>query len=119
MPRLPLIKRFVFRDEREYRVVGLVPEVRSLLSIPLTPDLVQRVTFSPFTHPNIVASLKIALRALPAWQNLRVDRSHLTANETWQEALGSLVDRHGCIYGPWEPIDADAFTGITSGGSES
>lgn len=79
---LPFIKRFGFRDEREYRLLGYAVEQRPTMSIPLTPDLVQRVVFSPFTHPNIVASLKIALRTLPLWRDLNVTRSFLTANET-------------------------------------
>lgn len=79
---LPFIKCFGFRDEREYRLLGYAVEQRPTMSIPLTPDLVQRVVFSPFTHPNIVASLKIALRTLPLWRDLNVTASFLTANET-------------------------------------
>ena len=109
--RLPFLKRFGFRDEREYRLLGFAPEKRYLMSIPLTPDLIQRVTFSPATHPNIVASLKVLLRSLPVWRDLRVGRSNLTSNETWQDALGSVVERHGCVYGEWMPIDTELILG--------
>jgi hypothetical protein len=109
--RLPFLKRFGFRDEREYRLLGFAPEKRDLMSIPLTPDLIQRVTFSPATHPNIVASLKVLLRSLPVWRDLRIGRSNLTSNETWQDALRSVVERHGCVYGEWMPIDAETILG--------
>ena len=107
--RLPFLKRFGFRDEREYRLLGFSPEKQDSMSIPLTPDLIQRVTLSPATHPNIVASLKVLLRSMPLWHDLRVGRSSLTSNETWQVALGSVVERHGCVYGEWLPIDAGAI----------
>ncbi len=35
----------------------------------------------------------------------------LTSNETWREALGSIVERHGCVYGPWMPFDAETMLG--------
>lgn len=108
--RLPFLKRYGFRDEREYRLLGYAVEERQSMSIAITAELIQRVTFSPFTHPNIVASVKVALRALPVWRDLRVDRSSLTSNETWQDALGSVVKRHGTVYGAWEKVDAAAFT---------
>lgn len=108
---LPFLKRFGFRDEREYRLLGFAPDECASMSIPLAPSLIQRVTFSPFTHPSVVASLKTALRSLPVWRDLQVGRSMLTSNETWQEALGSVVERHGCVYGPWMPFDAEMVLG--------
>ncbi|NTX58299.1 hypothetical protein [Myxococcus sp. CA039A] len=74
---LPFIKRFGFRDELEYRLLGFAVEQQPTMSIPLPPELVQRDSFSSFTHPNIVASLKIALRTLPLWRDLNVTRSFL------------------------------------------
>ncbi|WP_294300982.1 DUF2971 domain-containing protein [uncultured Sphingomonas sp.] len=109
--RLPFLKRYGFRDEREYRLLAFAAEQHSSMAVRLTPDLIQRVVFSPFTHPNIVASLKIALRSLPVWRGLSVGRSHLTANETWQGALQDMVVRHGIEYGDWEPIDPRALLG--------
>lgn len=109
--RLPFLKRFGFRDEREFRMLGFAPEKRESMTVPITPDLIQRVTFSPAAHPNIVASLKVLLRSLPVWHDLRIGRSNLTSNETWQEALGSVMERHGCVYGPWMPFDAEMILG--------
>lgn len=112
--RLPFLKRYGFRDEREYRLLGFAPEDRLSMSIPIMPDLIRRVTFSPFTHPSLVTSLRLALRALPAWSRLRVGHSNLTSNETWQAALGSIVERHGSVYGEWLPINADAMLGTAA-----
>lgn len=109
--RLPFLKRYGFRDEREYRLLGFAPDVGDSLSVELTPDLIRRVTFSPATHPRIVDSLRTALRALPGWSGLRVGRSSLTANDTWLEALGRIVDRHGVVYGDWLPIGPDDVPG--------
>ena len=108
---LPFLKRYGFRDEREYRVRGFAVEERQSMPIPLTPDLIERVTFSPAAHPNIVASLKVALRALPAWRDLRIGRSLLTSSVAWQEALAGMVVRHGSVYGPWMPFDAESILG--------
>jgi hypothetical protein len=108
---LPFLKRFGFRDEREYRLLAFAPNECRSMSIPLPPELIQRVTFSPSTHPNIVESLKVALRALPVWRNLRVGRSKLTSSETWQEALKDVVQRHGSVYGEWIPFEAKQILG--------
>lgn len=102
--RLPFLKRYGFRDEREYRLLGFAPDASGSMSVELTTDLVRRVTFGPSTHPAVVDSLRIALRALPGWRNLRVGRSNLTSNETWLEALERIVERHGMVYGEWLPI---------------
>lgn len=109
--RLPFLKRYGFRDEREYRVLGFAPDASGSMSIDLPPGLIRRVTFGPATHPAIVESLRIALRALPDWCGLDVGRSSLTSNERWLSALGRIVDRHGIVYGDWLPIDPEAFGG--------
>lgn len=99
--RLPFIKRYGFRDEREYRLLGYSVEERAALPLPITRDMIRYVVMSPFAHANLVASTTAALRGLPGWEELSVRHSSLTDNQTWQAALGSYVSRHGTIYGPW------------------
>ncbi|MDQ1157994.1 hypothetical protein QE385_002321 [Sphingomonas sp. SORGH_AS 950] len=35
----------------------------------------------------------------------------LKSNETWRKALGSVVERHGCVYGPWMQFDVETMLG--------
>ncbi|MBC7986118.1 MAG: DUF2971 domain-containing protein [Sphingomonadaceae bacterium] len=102
---LPFLKRYGFRDEREFRIVGFAPDEAAAMGFEVRPALIRRVVFSPFVHPNLVNSARIALHAIPGWQGLEIGRSNLTNNETWQGALVEMVDRHGVIYGPWLPVE--------------
>jgi hypothetical protein len=99
--RLPFIKRYGFRDEREYRLLGYTVEERPTLSVEIQPKLIRYVIMSPFAHPDLVATTTRALRSINGWQQLPVRHSSLTDNQTWQVALERYADRHGTIYGPW------------------
>ena len=103
--RLPFLKRFGFRDEREYRLLGYTAEERPALSVQIAPDLIRYVVLSPFAHPNLVESTRTALQSIAGWSDLGVRHSRLTDNQTWQAALTSYISRHGTIYGPWMPLD--------------
>jgi len=103
--RLPFLKRYGFRDEREFRLLGYTVEERQALSAKIDTDLIRHVVLSPFAHPNLVESSRAALRSITAWEHLDVRHSRLTDNQTWQSALAAYVDRHGTIYGPWMPLD--------------
>ncbi len=100
--RLPFIKRVGFRDEREFRVVGYTLDRNvSLMHVPLDQSVIKEVTFSPFMHPTLVQSCKIALRSIDGWSKLKMGHSKLTDNQTWQKGLVDFRERHGVIYGPW------------------
>jgi len=102
---LPFLKRYGFRDEREFRILGYTVEQRPSLSFEIIPGLIRRIVFSPFTHPSLVDSARIALRAIPGWSGLTVHHSKLINNETWQAALSGFVSRHGTVYGEWIEIE--------------
>ncbi|HEY0028728.1 MAG TPA: hypothetical protein VGC35_12735 [Allosphingosinicella sp.] len=105
--RLPFLKRWGFRHEEEYRLLGYTVEKRRSLVAPMPRNLIKRVIFSPFAHPTLVESATLALRALAGWKTLRVGHSHLTDNQTWQKALRDFPSRHGTIYGPWIDTQID------------
>ena len=100
--RLPFIKRWGFRDEREYRVIGyaLGKSLKSL-SVELDPLAIDRIVISPFIHPSIADSVGTALRRLPDWGELKIEHSKLINNQKWQTALADYRERHGLIYSPW------------------
>ncbi|MVO78784.1 hypothetical protein GON01_12675 [Sphingomonas sp. MAH-20] len=108
--RLPFLKRWGFRDEREFRVIGFAVEQCNSLCAGFEPSLVERVIMSPFAHPNLVESARAALQNIPGWEGLRIVRSQLTDNQSWQTALTSFVQRHGVFYGPWIETQFD-FSG--------
>lgn len=109
--RLPFLKRYGFRDEREFRLLGYTVEERPTLAAPIEPELIRHVVLSPFAHPNLVESTRAALRDITGWPHLDVRHSRLTDNQTWQAALAEYVSRHGTIYGPWMPLEGDLDAG--------
>ena len=106
--RLPFLKRKGFVDEAELRVVGFAVEKLDKLDLPLDPALVGQLTFSPFMHPELVASAREVIHQIHGWEKLRITHSRLTDSQEWQRALSKFPDRHGMVYGSW----------ITSDGSD-
>jgi hypothetical protein len=99
--RLPFLKRWGFRHEEEYRVVGYAVPKCPAMEMELPRQLVRRILFSPFVHPSLVQSASVAIRSIDGWSDVKVGHSRLTDNEAWQSALAAFPERHGIIYGPW------------------
>jgi hypothetical protein len=87
--------------------VGYSVEQRPCLEADMPPGLIKRVVISPFVHPALVQSAKVALRSLDGWRQLTVRHSRLTNNQTWQKALSAFPARHGTFYGPWIETELD------------
>lgn len=115
--RLPFLKRYGFRDEREFRLLGYAVEAVPSMSVEIEPAIIRRVILSPFAHPSLVESTRIALRAIPGWFDLDVRHSSLTDNQSWQTALSGFVDRHGIVYGDWVSTEIE-FNDPVDGGAE-
>ena len=103
--RLPFLKRFGFRDEKEFRIIGYAVENDiTAMHIQLSPQVVDRVVFSPLMPSALVASVSKLLLAIDGWSDLLIKQSRLTDNKAWQKSLLEHQKRHGTVYGPWEPF---------------
>ncbi|WP_034158793.1 hypothetical protein [Sphingomonas sp. ERG5] len=108
---LPFLKRRGFIDEAELRVVGHAVEPVTALHIDIGPAVLRQVTFSPFMHPELVASARAVIHGIPGWEKLKIIQSRLTDSERWQRALSSFPRRHGVVYGDAPAADTDSEPG--------
>jgi hypothetical protein len=89
---LPFLKRKMFEDEREYRIVGLEEELFGSPSrrIPITLDLIERVVFSPYAPRPLLDTLKERLVSDKEVETITFRHSTLTNNREWRKAIDFL-----------------------------
>jgi hypothetical protein len=92
--RLPFLKRAGFRDEKEFRAIGVAAAGTEAIHVPLDPSAVIRITFSPMIPPALVDSSRALIRQMPGWEKLRIVQSRLTNSQSWQRALEKYPTRH-------------------------
>src|ERR1700722_3148627 len=89
---LPFLKRFAFQHESEVRMIykSSTKKLRTLdIAVPLS--CVDRITLSPWMHPNLSSHVKKILRSIRGCRDLDIVRSTLIGNEEWKsfgEAAG-------------------------------
>ena len=86
---LPFLKRKMFVDEKEYRIVGVEDEFFDINSrqIPITLDIVDRVIFSPYAPRPLLDTLKEMLVDLDGAEHIAFRHSTLTNNLEWRRAI--------------------------------
>lgn len=92
---LPFLKRKMFEDEREYRIVGLGDEIFGSVSrrLPITLNLIERVVFSPYAPRPLLDTLKERLVADKEVESITFRHSTLTNNREWRKAIDFLPRR--------------------------
>lgn len=81
---LPFVKRWAFRDEREYRILWETPDTIAgahTIAVPL--GVIERVTLAPGMHRSLAEEVKAALREIPGCARLPVVHSQLLQNDEW------------------------------------
>lgn len=82
---LPFLKRYAFGDEDELRMIyeSDTVKLKSLgISIPLS--CIERITLSPWIHPDLSEHVKDVLRSIKSCSALKIVRSTLIGNEEWK-----------------------------------
>ena len=94
--RLPFLKREVFSDEREYRLVATVPDSVALGSktVGIELDWIQRIVFAANIPRPLVETLEGLVRAQNGCAELNLRFSRMPENQVWAEAFAkaSSVD---------------------------
>jgi hypothetical protein len=89
---LPFLKRWAFRDEKEFRLlVECEDAAERFKSVELRREWVTSVTLSPWLPENLVISVKAALKSLPGCGKVRVQGTSLRDNEGWKSAADRVV----------------------------
>lgn len=89
--RLPFIKRYAFRDEREFRFVFASATQRRTLDIPIPLSCVDKITLSPWLPAALYPRVKELIRNIAGCDHLRVSRSTLLGNDEWKEFADSAT----------------------------
>jgi hypothetical protein len=89
-PDLPFVKRYPYRDEREFRLIyedskgATAPK-----DVPFDPTALRKVVINPVINPwmanSVYESVKVVLRGIEGWDHLRVQRTTLVDNERWRQ----------------------------------
>jgi hypothetical protein len=88
---LPFIKRYGYRDEKEFRLLYDGTEVDlACHHIPLRPDWVKRIVLNPWMHQNLKPAIQAALKRVPGFDRLSVVQSSLINNAQWKRACDRL-----------------------------
>lgn len=82
---LPFLKRHPFEDECEFRMIyeSKKNEIQKL-DIPIPLSCIDKITLSPFIHPELSQRVKKILHSIDDCRSLRIVRSTLIGNEEWK-----------------------------------
>ena len=94
--RIPFLKREVFADEREYRIIGSVPAVFSeggdALQVGIDLSIIRRVVLGPSIPSSMADTLQQIIRSFDGCAGMNVHHSRLYENQVWSNSLERLVD---------------------------
>jgi hypothetical protein len=94
LEELPFLKRFPYRDEKEFRVIFVgMDKAEEAKSYAIDLACIRRITLSPWMPKALVTSVKETLRLLPECTDIKIYRSTLTDNEAWKGLTARAVDK--------------------------
>ncbi len=84
---LPFLKRFAFRDEKEYRIIyeNSVKKYK-FKHFKIQTSCIEQVTLSPWLPKPLIDSLKDTIKSFETSPSFRVFQTTLNENSIWQEA---------------------------------
>src|SRR5262249_21139889 len=89
---LPFIKRFPYRDEKEFRVIFVSKdEALEYKDYPIGLASIRRITLSPWMSRTLAASVKTTLRSIPGCAMIKISRSTLVDNDAWKGFTARVV----------------------------
>lgn len=90
--QLPFVKRFPYRDEREFRLIDVdMDEELDFKSFPITLDCIRRINLSPWMPKSMADSVRATIRMLPGCERLSINRSTLVDNDQWKARLDCAI----------------------------
>jgi hypothetical protein len=94
LPRLPFAKRKGFRDEREWRVIGLCGDpTQKSLAVPIELEWINRLVVNPWMTPALVDNLRGLIKSIRDCRGVRVESSRLTNSRRWKSAGRNICSR--------------------------
>ncbi len=91
---LPFIKRYAFEDEDEFRVIfESTDSILAKKDIPIPLTSIEKVTLSPWAHPDLAKHVKEVLKSISGCKRLEIVRSTLIGNNEWKSIGGFIRTR--------------------------
>ena len=85
--RLPFIKRYPFRDEKEFRVIYDSHDAIEFKGFAIDLACISRITLSPWSNKPLAEAIKATIHDIDGCAELRVYRTTLIDNEGWKNAI--------------------------------
>lgn len=83
---LPFLKRFPYRDEKEYRLFSVRKgSIKQGTRINISKTAIERVTLSPWLTKTVAKHVKSTIKSIDGCSKLRVYSSTLIDNENWKK----------------------------------
>lgn len=84
---LPFLKRSIYRDEKEYRVIYTNTEgsTEEFKDYNIDLDWIKKIRLSPWMPKQLAESVKKILRSIDGCQSLDIYRSTVIENEKWKD----------------------------------
>jgi hypothetical protein len=87
---LPFVKRYAFRDEKEYRLVLDAKSVSGrLVNVDFPLDLIEGIVVNPWLPREVFRSVKQAILEIPGCEEMTIRHSTVVQNEEWQSAIAT------------------------------
>jgi len=93
--RIPFLKREVFADEKEYRIIsglrGLLDT--ESLSVQIELPIIKRIVLGPSIPRPLADTLEQIIRSFEGCECMQINYSHLHENQIWSRSLARHVGR--------------------------
>ncbi len=81
---LPFVKRWPYRDEKEYRIIHVCDDEIEAQPIEIGLETIERITLSPWIPKPLSETIKASMKSIRGCSKLHVYRSTLVDTESWK-----------------------------------
>lgn len=88
---IPFLKRFPYRDEKEFRAIFTAEDSQAVKAVPFDLDAIDRIVLSPWLPAPLVATIKTVIRSIDGCQDLKVYQTTLLSNDSWRSKVEEIL----------------------------
>jgi hypothetical protein len=93
LDRWPFLKRYAFRDEKEFRIIYESSQKRlEAMHFDLNLSSIRRITLSPWLATPLVPAVKEIVHSILGCSRMKVNRSTLIESRRWKSAIDGAAD---------------------------
>ena len=85
--RWPFVKRYPFRDEKEYRIIYNDEDGIKFFELGFNLKFVNHIHLSPWIQRNVFESIEELIRGIPDCKNLKISRTTILENQRWIDSF--------------------------------